>query len=85
METQLLSLKREEAGNGADAQLSRILKDHYTNPNQWFTQPRVPSLGEVRGKIVLVRRFTLDESLKKEWDGKGCRRGVHRAKVCVAV
>jgi 1-phosphatidylinositol phosphodiesterase len=28
-------------------------------------------LGEARGKIVLLRRFMLDEPLKHEWDGKG--------------
>ena len=70
-ETLLLSLKREGTGDGTDAQLSQILKKHYTNPQTWFTQPRVPRLGEARGKIVLVRRFTLDEPLKKEWGGKG--------------
>lgn len=66
-----MSLKREGTGDGTDQQLSRILKDHYTNPQQWFTQPRVPTLGEARGRIVLVRRFMLDEPLKKEWNGKG--------------
>ena len=70
-ETMIVSLKREGSGKGTDQQLSRILKDHYTNPREWFTQPRVPNLGEARGKIVLLRRFVLDEPLKKEWDGKG--------------
>ena len=70
-ETLIVSLKREGSGKGTDQQLSRILKDHYTNPQQWYTRPRVPNLGEVRGKIVLLRRFVLDEPLKKEWDGTG--------------
>ncbi|KAJ9652115.1 hypothetical protein H2198_008643 [Neophaeococcomyces mojaviensis] len=70
-ETLVMSLKREGPGKGTDEQLSRILKDHYTNPDQWWTRPRVPRLGEVRGKIVLVRRFNLDEPLKGEWDGTG--------------
>ena len=70
-ETLIMSLKREGSGKGTDQQLSRILKDHYTNPRQWFTEPRVPDLGEVRGKIVMLRRFLLDEPLKKEWGGKG--------------
>ena len=70
-ETMILSLKREGSGKGTDQQLSRILKDHYTNPREWFTEPRVPHLGEVRGKIVLLRRFVLDEPLRKEWGGKG--------------
>ena len=27
------------------------------NPKGWFLEDRIPSLGEVRGKIVLIRRF----------------------------
>ncbi|KAG9775040.1 PLC-like phosphodiesterase, partial [Aureobasidium melanogenum] len=70
-ETLVLSLKREGTGKGTDQQLSRILKNHYTNPRDWFTEPRVPDLGEVRGRIVLVRRFDLEEPLQKEWNGRG--------------
>ena len=29
------------------------------NPNLFYTSSRIPTLGEVRGKIVLLRRFTL--------------------------
>lgn len=70
-ETLIVSFKREGTGNGTDEQLGHILKDHYTNPQQWFTQPRVPTLGEARGKIVLLRRFSMDDQLKSQWDGKG--------------
>lgn len=71
-ETIIISLKREGTGNATDQQLSRILHSHYANdPARWFTAPRIPTLGEARGKIVLVRRFALDESLNGEWGGKG--------------
>ncbi|EXJ58898.1 1-phosphatidylinositol phosphodiesterase [Cladophialophora yegresii CBS 114405] len=70
-ETLILSLKREGTGKGTDEQLSRILKNNYTNLQQWYTEPRVPTLGEVRGRIVLLRRFMLEEPLKHEWNGKG--------------
>jgi len=70
-ETLVMSVKREGTGDGTDEQLSRILKRHYANPQQWFTKPRVPTLGEARGKIVLVRRFNIVEELKHEWGGKG--------------
>lgn len=67
-----MSVKREGPGKATDAQLSRILRDHYANDNhKWFTAPRVPFLGEARGKVVLVRRFGLDESLHSEWGGAG--------------
>jgi 1-phosphatidylinositol phosphodiesterase len=70
-ETLILSLKREGTGNGTDEQLSRILKNHYTNPREWFTEPRLPTLGEVRGRIVLLRRFVNEEALRHEWGGRG--------------
>ena len=71
-ETVLMSLKREGTGNSTDAQLSRILSNHYAgDSNRWYTAPHVPTLGEARRKIVLIRRFGLDESLKQEWNGAG--------------
>ncbi|PGH16252.1 hypothetical protein AJ80_05275 [Polytolypa hystricis UAMH7299] len=71
-ETLIMSVKREGPGTHTDAQLSRILHHHYASPgSRWYTEPRIPHLGEVRGKIVLIRRFGLDESLKGEWNGRG--------------
>ncbi|MFR7671028.1 MAG: hypothetical protein ACLU0O_10495 [Collinsella sp.] len=49
------------------------------NPKLFYTSSRVPTLGEVRGKIVLLRRFGLDgDSVSghtwgldlTEWDNK---------------
>ena len=71
-ETIIMSLKREGPGSATDAQLSRILRDHYVGDvNRWFTAPRVPTLGEARGKIVLIRRFNLEDRLNIEWGGAG--------------
>ncbi|MCJ1223564.1 hypothetical protein MMC12_000207 [Toensbergia leucococca] len=71
-ETVIMSVKREGTGDATDAQLSRILRDHYAGDvNHWFTAPRIPTLGEARQKIVLVRRFALEEGLKQEWEGAG--------------
>ncbi|KAL8965425.1 MAG: hypothetical protein Q9183_003861 [Haloplaca sp. 2 TL-2023] len=71
-ETIIMSLKREGTGSSTDAQLSKILRNHYaSDPQRWFTAPRIPYLGEARGKIVLIRRFGLDDSLKQEWGGAG--------------
>lgn len=64
-ETVIISLKREGVGKATDQQLSKIIHDHYaTDPARWFTENRLPTLGEVRNKIVLIRRFALDDSLK---------------------
>ncbi|PGH18595.1 hypothetical protein AJ79_00374 [Helicocarpus griseus UAMH5409] len=71
-EALIMSLKREGPGSHTDAQLSRILRNHYARDgSRWYTEPRVPSLGEVRGKIVLIRRFGLEERLAREWNGRG--------------
>lgn len=71
-ETIILSLKREGPGNATDQQLSCILRDHYAGDvHRWFTEPRIPRLGEARGKIVIMRRFALDDRLRKEWQGRG--------------
>lgn len=71
-ETVVMSVKREGTGNATDQQLSRILRDHYAGDvNRWFTAPHIPTLGEARGKIVLLRRFGLEEGLKQEWGGAG--------------
>lgn len=71
-ETVIVSLKREGVGKSTDQQLSKILHTHYANDaNRWFVENRIPTLGESRKKIVLIRRFGLDDSLKGEQGGKG--------------
>ncbi|CAK1355963.1 1-phosphatidylinositol phosphodiesterase [Cercospora beticola] len=76
-ETVIFSLKREGSGEATDQQLSQILRDHYTGSanteaqNKWYTNPKVPKLGEVRGKIIIMRRFALSERIKSEWQGRG--------------
>ena len=70
-ETLIMSLKREGTGNTTDEQLANILHDHYINPRKWWIQPRIPTLGEARGKIVLMRRFALPGRLKQAHCGKG--------------
>ena len=71
-ETVIMSLKREGTGSSTDEYLSRVLHQHYAHDQKsWFTAPRIPYLGEARGKVVLLRRFRLDESLMSEWGGSG--------------
>jgi 1-phosphatidylinositol phosphodiesterase len=71
-ETLIMSIKREGPGQHTDQQLSRILRDHYCGDNnKWYTEPRIPRLGEARHRIVLMRRFCLDERETHEWGGRG--------------
>ncbi|KAF2154597.1 phosphatidylinositol phospholipase C [Myriangium duriaei CBS 260.36] len=64
-ETVLLSLKREGPGNATDAQLSRILADHYAD-DRLLLAPTPPTLGAARGKVVLIRRFGLAEGIPEQ-------------------
>jgi 1-phosphatidylinositol phosphodiesterase len=71
-ETVIISVKREGIGRATDQHLSKILHTHYTtDPNRWFTENRLPTLGETRNKVVLIRRFAIDDSLKGENNGAG--------------
>ncbi|KAI0447023.1 phosphatidylinositol-specific phospholipase C [Xylaria telfairii] len=70
-ETILMSVKREGTGRGTDQKLSKILKEKFYNEKRWYTEPRIPRLGEVRGRIILLRRHANDESLNSEWGGRG--------------
>lgn len=67
-----MSLKREGTGRAEDGindeLLSKILLDSYTtgeDAHRWYTDPRIPSLGQARGKIVVMRRFGLHEDVKQ--------------------
>ncbi len=71
-ETLIISIKREGMGRSTDQQLSQILHKHYTTDKErWFTENRIPRLGEVRGKIVVIRRFKLHDDLTSENPGTG--------------
>lgn len=71
-ETLIICMKREGPGNHTDEQLSRVLRDHYAQPeSRWFTIPKIPTLGEARGKVVLMRRFNIEDNLRGEHDGQG--------------
>ncbi|KAI5868311.1 PLC-like phosphodiesterase [Durotheca rogersii] len=70
-EALVMSVKREGTGRGTDQDLSKILKDHFYEGARWYTEPRIPKVGEVRGKIVLLRRHVNDPSLDGEWGGRG--------------
>lgn len=70
-ETVIISLKREGTGDATDQQLSKIVRDHYGKSARWWTETHWPKLGEARGKIVLLRRYNLDDDVRREHDGRG--------------
>lgn len=73
-ETILMSVKREGTGRGTDRHLSQHLFRRYCggdSATRWFTEPRIPTLGEARGKIILIRRFKNHDALQAEHGGTG--------------
>lgn len=58
-ETIIMSLKREGRGGATDADFAARLKEHYTASPFWYKKTGIPTLGEARGKIVVLRRFAL--------------------------
>ncbi|KAJ4367455.1 hypothetical protein N0V83_007038 [Neocucurbitaria cava] len=84
-ETILISLKREGVGSSTDEHLARILEEHYFKPNAsfWHTaDSKLPYLGSVRGKLVLIRRYKTpppplsspegeEQEVSKQYSGAG--------------
>jgi 1-phosphatidylinositol phosphodiesterase len=72
-ETILLSLKREGVGSATDEMLARILEEHYIVPNaaKWYTGTKIPYLGGVRGKLVLLRRYNTSPTLSNRSGSEG--------------
>ncbi|KAK9478134.1 PLC-like phosphodiesterase [Lipomyces japonicus] len=64
-ETVIVSLKNEGPFSWVRDEFSQILWHHYIEPcrHRWFLDPCVPTLGQVRGKIILLRRFTCSPNL----------------------
>ena len=57
-ETVLVSVKNE--GKEDNAAFFRYLRQYIERcPHRWYTENRVPAVGEARGKMVLLRRFSL--------------------------
>ena len=58
-ETILMSIKNEDGIDSDAAHFEQVFITEYLDPNAqlWYTKNRIPQLREVRGKIVLLRRF----------------------------
>ncbi|USP74393.1 1-phosphatidylinositol phosphodiesterase [Curvularia clavata] len=80
-ETVLISLKREGVGSATDEHLAQLLEKHYITPNPslWYTQNSIPYLHSVRGKLVLIRRYTTSTSPSPEKAGLDATAWPHNA------
>ena len=63
-ETILLSLKRDDGPSSEEA-FDFFYKNYVKNDAFWYLENRIPTLGEVRGKIVLFNRCAVDFSDKE--------------------
>ncbi len=66
-ETILLSYKRDDGANQEETFDTFFEKYLNTDP-VWYKENRIPSLKEVRGKIVLINRDNIDKNNKKYTD-----------------
>jgi 1-phosphatidylinositol phosphodiesterase len=59
-ESLIMSIKNERSDSDDDIAeyLNRFVND---NRDMWYTESKIPSLDECRGKIVLLKRFNTDE------------------------
>lgn len=70
-ETIIMCIKKSHGTQFSDVDLAGILHQSYIDDRYWFTEPRIPRLGEARGKMVLIHRFKLSAELNGKWDGRG--------------
>jgi 1-phosphatidylinositol phosphodiesterase len=57
-ETVMMSVKEESEPNGDTQSFEQTFQSYVAkHPDRWYLGDVVPALGDVRGKIVLVRRF----------------------------
>ena len=68
-EAVLLCIKDED-GNAGSEFYDRLYKEYILqNPEKWYIENRIPTLGEVRGRLILLRRFGVDE---KKYSDSNC-------------
>lgn len=60
-EALILCIKRDD-GAGSEETFDTLYRKYIKNDPVWFTENRIPTLGEVRGKIVFLNRSAIDKT-----------------------
>ena len=60
-ETIIFCVKAENSSDNLEVFADTLMNHIQKAPQLWYTKNRIPTLGEVRGKIVLCSRFTKEE------------------------
>jgi 1-phosphatidylinositol phosphodiesterase len=66
-ETIVLCIKRDD-GPTSEETFDLLFENYIKNDPSWFTENRIPSLGEARGKLVFFNRCHIDSNNKKYTD-----------------
>ena len=70
-ETVMFCVKPEKSSDDPAAVRAVIERIVAEEPELWYTENEIPTLGEVRGKIVLCRRYDGALGLDFNWDDQG--------------
>lgn len=68
---------KQERGDESVTEVQELLNTYVEkNASYWYTENKVPTLGEVRGKIVLARRYPNEANLENaglslQWEDQG--------------
>src|SRR3569832_125024 len=63
-EVLIVSVKEELAAQGGTLTFEQLFQQYVAHdPDRWFLENRIPTLGEARGKLVLLRRFDASATL----------------------
>ena len=66
-ETVIFCIKPEHSGDDLDTVRTLVEQMVSASPERWFTENRIPTLGEARGRIVLCRRYAGELGLNFKW------------------
>ena len=70
-ETVIFCVKPEKSSDDAAAVRALIERGVKEHPERWYTDNLIPTLDQVRGKIVLCRRYAGGLGLDFNWDDQG--------------
>lgn len=70
-ETVIFCVKKEN--NKDDLNKIKSILNSKINTNSWYTENQIPTLDEVRGKIILATRFKNEYGLYLNWEEQGDR------------
>lgn len=72
-EAAIFCVKKENSKDNLDILKQLLTNKIHSNSSYWYLENRIPSLGEVRNKIILATRFESEEGLYFNWEEQGDR------------